>query len=74
MLLTIGVDSVESSSSTKAMKNSIDKGVAGRSMMATDAGTLKRCGSPEAGSLECAWCRATVVVCQRSEVEAQAGR
>jgi len=30
----IGVDSVESSSRTKAMKNSIDKGVAGRSMMA----------------------------------------
>jgi hypothetical protein len=30
----MGVDSVESSSKQKAMKNRIDKGVAGRSMMA----------------------------------------
>jgi hypothetical protein len=35
MLLMMGVDSVESRSSTKAMKNSIDKGVAGRNMTAT---------------------------------------
>jgi hypothetical protein len=36
MLLIMGVDSVESSSRQKAAKNSIDKGVAGRSMMAKD--------------------------------------
>jgi hypothetical protein len=34
MLLIMGVDSVESSSSTKAAKNSIDRGVAGRNMLA----------------------------------------
>jgi hypothetical protein len=33
----MGVDSVESSSRQKAMKNRIDKGVAGRSMMAKNA-------------------------------------
>jgi hypothetical protein len=33
----MGVDSVESSSKQKATKNRIDKGVAGRSMMAKNA-------------------------------------
>jgi hypothetical protein len=32
----MGVDSVDSSSRAKAMKNSIDRGVAGRSMMSGD--------------------------------------
>lgn len=46
----IGVESVDRSSSTKAMKNRMDKGVAGRSMMAKDrAGPARRCGSPETG-------------------------
>jgi hypothetical protein len=40
MLLMMGVDSVESRSSTKAMKNSIDKGVAGRNMAATTDRTV----------------------------------
>lgn len=38
MLLIRGVESVESSSSTKATKNSIDKGVAGRNMLAKNNG------------------------------------
>ena len=37
MLGMMGVDSVESSSRQKATKNNIDKGVAGRSMMAKRA-------------------------------------
>jgi hypothetical protein len=37
MLLIMGVDSVESSSSTKAAKNSIDRGVAGRNMLAKNS-------------------------------------
>jgi hypothetical protein len=48
MLLIMGVDSVESSSSTKAAKNSIDRGVAGRSMMAE--GAQCESGAPETGS------------------------
>jgi hypothetical protein len=38
MLLIRGVESVERSSSTKATKNSIDKGVAGRNMLAKNNG------------------------------------
>lgn len=38
MLLMRGVDSVESSKSTKAAKNNIDRGVAGRSMLAKNSG------------------------------------
>lgn len=45
MLLMTGVDSVESSSRQKATKNSIDKGVAGRSMMAKDSGRVS-CEDP----------------------------
>jgi hypothetical protein len=43
----IGVEMVDSSRSTKAAKNRIDKGVAGRSMMAVERGCLRqRAGSP----------------------------
>jgi hypothetical protein len=41
MLLMRGVDSVESSSSTNATKNSIDKGVAGRNMTAKNGGVYR---------------------------------
>jgi len=37
MLLMRGVDSVESSRSTKAAKNSIDRGVAGRNILAKNS-------------------------------------
>jgi hypothetical protein len=41
---------VDRSSRTKAMKNRIDKGVAGRSMMAKNMGSrAQRSGSPETG-------------------------
>jgi hypothetical protein len=41
MLLIRGVERVESSSSTKATKNSIDKGVAGRNMSAKNNGVYR---------------------------------
>lgn len=45
-----GVDRVDRSSRTKATKNRIDKGVAGRSMMAkNNKGPGQRCGWPENG-------------------------
>lgn len=53
----MGVDSVESSSRQKAAKNSIDKGVAGRSMMAKD---MRDSGSPETGSQESVRCWVTI--------------
>jgi hypothetical protein len=53
----MGVDRVDRSSRTKATKNRIDKGVAGRSMMAKNrAGDALRSGSPETGLEEVWWC------------------
>lgn len=46
----IGVESVERSRSTKATKNRIDNGVAGRNMMAKNAvSRYRRAGSPKTG-------------------------
>src|ERR1700722_2685462 len=46
----IGVESVERSRSTKATKNRIDSGVAGRNMMAKNAvSRYRRSGSPKTG-------------------------
>jgi hypothetical protein len=57
----MGVDRVDRSSRTKATKNRIDKGVAGRSMMARNrASRALRSGWPETGLGEVWWCCACV--------------
>jgi hypothetical protein len=64
-----GVDSVDSSSKQKAMKNRIDRGVAGRSMLAKNA---RVCGEdparqrPALETLRGAWCWARVAACRRA--------
>jgi hypothetical protein len=66
----MGVDSVESSRSTKAAKNRIDKGVAGRNMLAKNSEVYRdESGSPETGSRDSAlWCWATVQAVLRARL------
>lgn len=56
----MGVEMVESSSKQKATKNSMDRGVAGRSMVGSRCAVARESGAHETGS-GLWWCRASVV-------------
>lgn len=49
----MGVEMVDSSNRQKAMKNSIDRGVAGRSMVGNRCAVARESGAHETGS---GWC------------------
>jgi hypothetical protein len=68
----IGVESAERSRSTKATKNRIDSGVAGRNMMANNAvSRYRRAGSPNTGLHDSIVVLGLKMIAQQSGTEAE---